>query len=160
VLDLGKDLFDRVQVGAVGRQEEQVCSLGANDVASRLAFVAREIVEDDDVSFGQGRSQLLFDIEREYLAVDGTVDDPGSRDAIAAKRRDECQRLPVAEGSGRRQPLPVRPPAAQRSHVGLDPGLVDENEAGNIDLALMNLPACPLTGDVGAVLLGRPHRFF
>ena len=41
-----------------------MCSLGANDVASRVAFVAPEIVEDDDVSFGQGRSQLLFDIER------------------------------------------------------------------------------------------------
>ena len=48
----------------------------------RLAFVAAEIVEDDDIAFGEGRSQYLLDIEGEEFAVDGAIDDPRGIDAI------------------------------------------------------------------------------
>jgi len=45
-------------------------------------------------------------------------------------------------------------------HVGLGPGLVDEDQTGRIELALMALPALPLARDVGPVLLGRVQAFF
>lgn len=45
-------------------------------------------------------------------------------------------------------------PAAQRRHVGLDPGLADEDELRRVDPALMGLPALPLAGDVRPRLLG------
>ncbi len=54
--ELGKDLFDRIEVGTLGRQEEQMRSLGADGVAGRLALVTAEVVEDDDLALCQGGS--------------------------------------------------------------------------------------------------------
>ena len=79
MLELGEDLLDRIEIGAIGRQEEQMGSLCADDIASSLAFVAPEIVEDDDVPLGQGRSQLLLDIEREEFGINRVVDDQGAQ---------------------------------------------------------------------------------
>ena len=50
VLELGEDLLDRVQIGRVFRQEEELGAGGADGVAHRLALVAAEIVHDDDVA--------------------------------------------------------------------------------------------------------------
>ena len=51
------------------------------------------------------------------------------------------------------QALPSRPPAMGADHVGLGPGLIDEDEAGGINLSLAPFPACPSARDVGPVLL-------
>jgi len=66
----------------------------------------------------------------------------------------------MTERRGRFETLPTRPPAAQRSHVGFDPGLIDKDQARSVNPALMSLPAYPFTGDIGAILLGWPDRFF
>jgi hypothetical protein len=58
------------------------------------------------------------------------------------------------------QALPSRPPAVSAHHVGLGPGLIDEDEAGGINLSLMPFPACPSARDVGPVLLAGQQRFF
>lgn len=133
---------------------------GADGAAGRLALVAAEVVENDDLAHGQGWCQHLLDIEREELAVDGTVDDPGRADPVVTQRCDEGHGLPVAERSRCFETLPLCPPAAQRCHVGLDPGLVDKDEARGVNPALMGLPADPFTGDVVPILLGRPNGFF
>jgi hypothetical protein len=67
-------------------------------------------------------------------------------------------------------PMPVRrlsaqalaswPPAMGADHVGFRPGLINEDEAGRINLSLMLFPACPSARDVGPVLLGWQQRFF
>jgi len=58
VLQLGEELLDRVEVGAVGRQEEHVRPGLANGAAGGLAFVAAKIVEDDDVALGATLNRL------------------------------------------------------------------------------------------------------
>jgi hypothetical protein len=58
-------LFDRIEVGAVGRQEDEVSAFGADGIAGCFAFMAAEIVEDDNVALGQGRSENLLDIDGE-----------------------------------------------------------------------------------------------
>jgi len=50
VFEFSEDLFDRIEVRAVGRQEEQMGSRGADRVAGRFALVTAEIVEDDDLA--------------------------------------------------------------------------------------------------------------
>jgi hypothetical protein len=45
-------------------------------------------------------------------------------------------------------------------HVGLGPGLVDEDQACRIDAALMAAPALALGGDVRPMLLGGVQAFF
>jgi hypothetical protein len=52
------------------------------------------------------------------------------------------------------QALSSQSPAMGADHVGLGPGLIDEDEAGRINLSLMPFPACPSARDVGPVLLG------
>src|SRR5271155_5000264 len=44
VLKFGEDLFDRVEIGAIGRQEQQVRASGSNGRARRLSLVAAPIV--------------------------------------------------------------------------------------------------------------------
>jgi hypothetical protein len=58
------------------------------------------------------------------------------------------------------QALPSQSPAVGADHVGLGPGLIDEDEAGRINLSLMPFPACSSARDVGSVLLGGQQRFF
>jgi len=48
-------------------------------------------------------------------------------------------------------------PAIAAGHVGRGAGLVQKNEARGIHVALPAAPPPALGGDVGPVLLGRPH---
>ena len=98
--ELGEDLLDGVEVGAIGWQEEQLGPGHAAGAAHRLAFVAAEIVYDDDVAFVQDRNEALFDIGKEALAVDGPIEDEGGR------RSGRPARRPVTSGcaSGRAAP--------------------------------------------------------
>jgi hypothetical protein len=56
--------------------------------------------------------------------------------------------------------LPAQAPAAQRRHVSLDPGFINEDQAPGVNLVLMGLPACALERDVATGLLGRQYGFF
>lgn len=58
------------------------------------------------------------------------------------------------------QALPTQGTAMGTGHVGLGPGLVDEDQAGRVDAALMAAPAFALGGDVGPMLLGGVQAFF
>jgi hypothetical protein len=44
MFELGEDLFDGIEIGAVGRQEDEVSAFGSDDGAGGLAFVAAEVV--------------------------------------------------------------------------------------------------------------------
>jgi hypothetical protein len=160
VLELGEELLDGVQVRAVGWQKEHVGSCLPEGASCRLAFVAAEIVEDDDITFGKGRSQYLLDVEGEEFPVDGAIDDPRGIDAIDPQGCDESECLPVTVRNPRRRALSPRSPAAQRRHVGLDPGLIEEGEPFRVDAMLMGLPSLPLASDVRPILLGRQNAFF
>jgi hypothetical protein len=67
VLELGEDLFDRVEVWAVGRQEDQVGAPGPDGGSRGLGFVAAEVVQDDDVARLQGGGEDPIDVEQEEL---------------------------------------------------------------------------------------------
>jgi hypothetical protein len=58
------------------------------------------------------------------------------------------------------KPAALGTPAAQRRHVRLDPGLVDEDETGGIDAGLTRLPAFALARDVRPILLTGEQAFF
>jgi len=51
VFEFDEDLFDWVQVGAVGRQEDEVRASGCDGGARGLALVAAKVVQDDDVTW-------------------------------------------------------------------------------------------------------------
>ena len=105
---LCKDLFDRIEVRAVGRQKEQLGACRANGAAYGLPLVTSEIVHDDNVSGLERRHQYLFDIGEEGLPIDWTVDDAWRLDSIAAERSQKSERLPVAVRNLRHQPYTAR----------------------------------------------------
>lgn len=160
MLEFGEELLDWIEIGTVGRQEKKMSAGFSDGLSGGLAFVAAEIVENDDVPFGERWDEDVLDIEREQLAVDWTIDNEGRIDAIGAQRRNEGERLPMIVRDVRLKALAARPPAAQRRHIGVHPGFVDEDEPPWIDEGLTSLPALSLASDVRTGLLGRQYGFF
>ena len=160
MFELCEDLFDGVEVGAVWRQEQKSCAGGADGASDVGAFVRAEIVEDDDVAFSERRREHLLDVGGEALAIDGSVEDERRVDPVAAQRRDERHGFPMPMRSLGHQSAALWTPAAQRRHVRLDPGLVDEHEARRIDAGLPRLPALAFACDVRTILLAGEQAFF
>jgi len=93
-------------------------------------------VHDDDIAGLEDRQELLLDIGAEALPVDRAIEDARSGEAVVAQCAEEGQGAPMAVWCEAAQALALRPPAAQRGHAGLDPGLVDEDEALRIKAGL------------------------
>lgn len=160
MFDLGEQLLDRIEIGAIGRQEDQVCAARPDGCPGCLAFVRTEVVEHHDIAWHKRGREELLDIGCEEHAVDGSVDHARCIDPIMAQTCDEGQRLPMAVRHLGREPLPSRRPASEGRHVGLDPCLVDEDEAPGVDPVLMCLPALAQPRNVRPILLGWDDRFF
>ena len=156
--ELGEDLFNRVEIRGVRRQEAQG---GPHPLKGRphgRTLVAAQIVHNDDIAGGEGRQQTLFDIGQEAGAVERAIEDTRSGNPVVAQRRHQGQRVPVAVGAGGAQPLAPGTAAMAAGHVGLGPGLIQEHEPARIKLALLALPPAP--GDVRPLLLGGHQAFF
>ena len=160
VFELGEDLLDRIEIGAVRRQEEEPRADAADCGANRRFLVARQIVHDDDVARRQGRHEALLDVIGEGLSVDRLVEHARRIDPVASQRGEEGHRAPVAIRNLGMEPPPARCPAAQGSHVRLGPSLVDEDEALGIKAALILLPLRATPGDPRPQLFGGQHAFF
>ena len=82
-------------------------SPSADGVAGRFTLVTAEIVEDDNLTPCQGGCQL--DIEGEEFAVDGTVDEPGRADPIAARAATKVMVFQCPKGADPRRRCPLSP---------------------------------------------------
>src|SRR5947209_556123 len=61
LFELGEDLLDRVEIGAIGQEEKEPCTGSPDRGADGLAFVAAQIVENDDVASLQHGDEDLLD---------------------------------------------------------------------------------------------------
>jgi hypothetical protein len=127
--------------------------------------VGAEVVEDDDVAWLEGGDEELLDIGAKALAVDRAVEQAGRVEAVVAQRGEEGRGFPMAVRNLGDQALAARRPAVAARHVGLGPGLVDEDQARRIDAALTGAPARAmaayvrarlLAGDEGLLWMARP----
>lgn len=160
MFELCEEHLDRVEVRRVLGQEEELGSGHPECLTDGAAPVGPEIVHDDDVAWSQGRDEDLVDVLAEGLAIDRALDEPRRLDAIMAKGGQEGHGRPATMRHLGRQALTVRAPAAQRRHIGLGPGLVDEDEAGGIDAILVGLPLLASPRHVGAIALAGDQRLF
>jgi hypothetical protein len=119
-----------------------------------------EIIHDDDVAWSQRRDEDLVDVLAEGLAIDRALDKPRRLDAIMPKGSEEGHGGPASMWHLRREALTARAPATQRRHIGLGPGLVDEDEAGGIDPILVGLPLLASPRHIGTVALAGDQRLF
>ncbi len=95
-----------------------------------------EIVHDDDVAGLKLRNENLLDIGAEAFAVDWAVEQARCGEAVAAQGADKSQGAPVAMWREAPHPRAFWPPSAQWGHVGLNPGLVDKDQASGIEVGL------------------------
>jgi hypothetical protein len=58
------------------------------------------------------------------------------------------------------QPIATAAAAMKTRHIGLRPGLVDEDQAPGINPPLILLPLCPPARHVGSILFGGVQAFF
>jgi len=128
--------------------------------ADALGFVAAKIVEHDDIADAQGRDEELDDPSEEGGSVDRAVDDAGSNDTLGAQPGQERHRSPAAVRDTPDQALTARRPTVSAGHVGLGPGLIEEDQTLGINAFLVASPAGALASDVGPLLLGGAQGFF
>ena len=133
--------FDRVEVRTVGREEEEVGPGLANGSAGGLPFVTAEIVENDHVAWSQSWHQRLLDPGREGCAIDRTIQNEGGDDAVMAQPRQEGQGLPMPMRNLGEKRRPTRTPSSQSRHIGFHPCLIEKNQARQVKLSLVGLPA-------------------
>ena len=122
--------------------------------------MAAEVVHDDDVACLQRGNEHLLDIGAEALAVDRAVEDARCGEGVGAQGPEKGQGAPVAVRRKASQALALLSPAPKRGHVGLDPGLIDEDELVGVELLLPRSPALAAAGDVSSRLLEGEQRFF
>jgi len=109
-------------------------------VPYRVRFVQSNVVEHDDVVALEVRNEELFDVGPETLAVNRALELAGASIrslSRAAGKVAVLQSLWGTLATGRRP----RSPAGEAGHIGLAPGLVDEDEALGIDALLMVPPS-------------------
>ncbi len=128
--------------------------------ADRLALVAAEVVHDDDVAWLQRPAPASARRKPGSSAIDRAVDHARRFDAIAAQGGQEGERAPAPVRDLGHQPIASSAAAMQARHVGLRPGLVDEDQTSGVNPALILLPLRPPARHVGAVLLGGVQAFF
>ena len=158
--ELSEDLFNRVEIGRIRRQEAQRGPGSLKGPPHSQALVAAEIVQDDDVAGSQGGEETLFHIGEEAGAVDRAIEDTGGNNAVAPEGGHESQGLPMAIRPRGDQPLATWAAAVAPGHIGLGPRLINEHEAAGIKPALSTLPTGAPPRDIGPLLLGGRQTFF
>lgn len=91
--------FNGIEVGAIGRQEQEPCALRPDRFFGPLTFMAGEVVEDNDVAWLEDRHELGFDIGLEDYPVHWGIDDPGGDEAVAFEARHEGLRAQWPKGA-------------------------------------------------------------
>ena len=110
-LALGEDLLDRVQVRAVGWQEEQMGTGPAYGAPDGLPFVAAEIVEHDDVAPAQRWGGELSTQARKRAPLIGPSNTQGATmpSARSAARKVIVVQCACGTAATRRLPRRARP---------------------------------------------------
>ena len=97
-LEFGERLFDRIEVGTVGRQKPDVRADGFNRGADLQLFVHREVIEDDDIAGAERRHQDLFDVGEKAHIVDGAIEYRRGAEPLDRQRGDHRRRFPMTTG--------------------------------------------------------------
>ena len=121
-------MLDGVQIGRVGRQEEHLCTCGADCFPDACALVAARIIHDDDIAGRKRGDEELLDPGSKALSVDRTIEHAWGIDPIGAKGGDKGQRGPFAKWRPADELGSACASSPDRRHVGLGPGLVDEDQ--------------------------------
>src|SRR3954471_9278002 len=72
--ELGEGILNRVEIRAVGREIKQACTRRLDQGSHSRSLVARQVVQDHDITRPQGGDENLLNIGLERRAVDRAVE--------------------------------------------------------------------------------------
>jgi len=161
--EFGEGHFDGVQIGTVGRQEQEPSALCFEASGGCFAFVAAKIIENDHIALIEGGCELGLGINLEGGAVHGTVEQPGSGQAMEPQTCNKGLRPPSAKRRQGPEPVPAKRPAVKPGHLRIGGGFINKDKPvrhhPHKGQALRN-PDSPRLLHVSAFLLRRQKRFF
>ena len=100
-LEFGEGLLDRIEIGRVRRQIEQVGVCRHYGLANAGDLVAGQVVHDDDIAGLEAGGEDLLGIGLESGAVHRSVQHHGGAQAAQAQASDEGGGLPMSPGHRR-----------------------------------------------------------
>jgi hypothetical protein len=159
-LQFGERLFNRIEVGTVGRQKPDMRADGFNRGADLGLFVHHEVIEHDDIAASQGRHQDLFDVGEKAHIVDRTVEDRRGADPVDRQRGDHRRGLPMATGRVVVQPGAPRTATVAAQEIGGDAALVQKHVLAGVVERQRVMPRAALRGDVRPLLFVGVYGFF
>jgi len=157
---LRKRKFDRIQVGAVRRQElEPRAPLFHGRTDLRL-FVGRQVVEHDHVpGLERGREDLL-DVGEERRIVDRPIKHGRGIEPAEAQAHDNGVRLPMTARCVIAQPGPARAAPIPAQQIGRDAALIQKDVLAHVPQGLHPRPLPARSGDIRPALFVGVYRFF
>jgi hypothetical protein len=103
--------FDRIEIGTVGRQEQDPGTPRLDGVLRGLALVGGQIIHDDDIAFGEVWGELFLDVGLEDAPAIGALMTKG---AVSPSQRKPVMKVwviqcPNGAFERSRRPLKQRP---------------------------------------------------
>lgn len=127
-LELGEGLLDRIEIGRVRWQVEQIGAGRLYGLSNAGYLVAGQVVHDDDIAGLEAWGENLLGIGLEGGAVHRPVEHHGGAQAAQAQAGDEGGRLPVSPRYHRAQAFAAPGAAAEPGHVRFGAGFIDEDK--------------------------------
>lgn len=127
-LSFCEELFDGIEVRAVGRQENGTRAASLDCFFDPVYLMSGNIVQKDDLTLLQSWSKDLFNIGQEVGAVHWAIQHKRGGDAIIVQPAYESRGFPVAVRHLINKPFAFRSPAIEAGHFGRGGGLIDEDK--------------------------------
>ena len=158
--EFGKGQFDRVKIGAVGRQVAQAHAPVRENVADALDFVGGQVVQDECISPLQVRTEDFLQIDREDFGIDRPIHQKRGRETFVAEGGNKGGTPPMTVWDGTEAAFTLGAAAMEPGHFSVQAGFVQEHQPAYIPTGLLAAPAHPCRLNVGPVLFGGARRFF
>jgi len=158
--ELGKEVFNGVEIWGVGRQEEQGGTARFDGLADASDFMTAEVIGHDDVAGAESGAQDGADIFQKGFYVHRAVQKPRSFHAILAQGGDKGAGLPVAVGDAGHAAFCLFRASVSTRHIGGQTGFIKEDELAACQAGLIAPPVFARQPHVLAFLLAGVKRFF
>ena len=155
-----KDHLDRIEVRRILRQIAQACADSLDGLLNAEDPVGGKIVNHDNVSALERRSQTLLEVGQKDFSIHGSVNQHRRDYSGMTQACNESHGFPMSQRHISDQALSPRAAAVRSHHVGADCGLVDEHQSCWVEEPLFTNPATTRPSHVGALLFRGAQAFF
>ena len=152
--------LDRIEVGAVRRQESDDRAHRFDRGLHRRLLVHDQVVEHHDVAGPQGRHQDLLDVGEKGGIVDRSVEHGGCGHPVPAERGNDGMCLPMTARGVIAEPRAARAAPIPAEEIGRDARFVEKHVVARVTERLEILPPAARRCDISAALFVGVYRFF